>query len=750
MPSGIVCKLWNIQGKTATRSAKIQLEDSIEYVENEEKTGEILSLSESAINDPLAQLGRECQYIENDIKTLKGVYIGGHNLVSPNVKDAVKEMMEVKEFYKKTDGRAALHGMISLPEEESAVENAPKLMQLCENVLKEIFPNNQAIFAIHTNTENLHVHFIVNSVGLNGKKIHQDNNFVKEVLHYVINKYAREYGFTENEKWKAEMPTKSVFAVTKMHLRKLVDEAIEQADSIEEFVSNLREAGVIVNAGKHISLELEGFGKAVRTHQLGVNYTKDAIIERIGARKAAFESVTVGTHVANANIADIYTPTLTKLKRYRDLNPEEKKRMVRLLRAGRNPWKEQQKMNWQLRQIANELNAVNRVSELTSFYSIDGTLSGALEGIIEAKKQIENEKKIINRQKRKYKPILDIYYEMKKIEKKAYLYEHEYKMEFRPEYERYRELTRRLKNGYAKEIDEVANFVNECEERLLYAHAQLKELSEEYREIKRYEKSRGTSVKYSERLSEMLDTREMWETSSKGIFETDVFYVVSNTSDVILRVMKLPEPDGRGRLKEIMRVTVLTRYGEKIDEFDSSANLAQFRRKINECEKQYGFTECTRFSKISAAREFLRNTTRASEKDKPLPVPDKEMPTSSGRKGYTFTQIINLKSVKGANGVHYISNRDNPAYLAIVMSNENEIDIRIVGRDGKIINDVRLPVLTESTSGGYLSIVQMQREYGFSDDMVAFDNLDEAKQYMDEHHENYTGRKELTHERPQL
>ena len=109
--------------------------------------------------------------------------------------------MYIKKFFRKTDGRAALHGIISLPEEQSQIENAPKLMMLCESVMKEIFPDHQVIFAVHTNTENLHIHFIVNSVGLSGKKIHQDNKFMKEVLHPCINKYARQLGFTPNEKW---------------------------------------------------------------------------------------------------------------------------------------------------------------------------------------------------------------------------------------------------------------------------------------------------------------------------------------------------------------------------------------------------------------------------------------------------------------------------------------------------------------------------------------------------------------------
>ncbi|MBO5629476.1 MAG: relaxase/mobilization nuclease domain-containing protein, partial [Aeriscardovia sp.] len=103
-----------------------------------------------------------------------------------NIKEAVSQMMDTKKFYGKIIGRAALHMCISLPENESNIANSTKLMDLCKDVLNEIFPNNQAVFAIHTNTDNLHVHIIVNSVGLNGKNI--VGQFSRQnICHFIMN-----------------------------------------------------------------------------------------------------------------------------------------------------------------------------------------------------------------------------------------------------------------------------------------------------------------------------------------------------------------------------------------------------------------------------------------------------------------------------------------------------------------------------------------------------------------------------------
>ena len=87
--SGITCKVWNIKGETATRSTSTQLGDSIGYVLNNEKTDCKLGLEGSPITDPLGQIGRECKYVQNNIKTLSGALVGSKNLFSTNVNDSL-------------------------------------------------------------------------------------------------------------------------------------------------------------------------------------------------------------------------------------------------------------------------------------------------------------------------------------------------------------------------------------------------------------------------------------------------------------------------------------------------------------------------------------------------------------------------------------------------------------------------------------------------------------------------------------
>ena len=77
-------------------------------------------------------------------------------------------------------------------------------MMLLSDAMQQVFPENQVVYAVHTNTENLHIHFIINTVGLNGKKIHMDKKFMHEVLEPTVNKLAEKYGFTPNEIWRKD------------------------------------------------------------------------------------------------------------------------------------------------------------------------------------------------------------------------------------------------------------------------------------------------------------------------------------------------------------------------------------------------------------------------------------------------------------------------------------------------------------------------------------------------------------------
>lgn len=610
---GIVAKIWNIKEGTMGRGAAVQITDSISYITNSEKCDGVI------VNDDFMQVGREVSYVINDIKTLQGLYVGGRHI--SDIQNATNEMMQVKEFHNKLGGRVALHGIVSLPVGESGKENAGKLMMLADDLLEEIFPDHQAIYAVHTNTENLHVHFVVNTVALNGRKIHMDHNFMSKVFDPYLNKLARQYGFSPNMAWEEEKePDEIKFSDRVIKLRQIVDTAIEWSDDFDSFLHNLRNQGIQVNCGKYLSLRMEGMPRAIRSFRLGSRYTIDAIRDRLLGKREELIRSEVGDHIfAGGSPAQIYVKT-TPLKKYADMDAEEKKEAIRMLKLGRNPWREQYKSNWQLQRIAEEFHRTANIYELIRTYAPDtGNVNDALRNIIQKQKEIAEEKKVVKTKLRDYKPIIDLYKEAVKYEKRAYLYEFAGCDEYLSDYLEYKMLVDRLEKGYSKTINEVAEYVEEEENQILYAKVQVKELSSAYHTILRFAQNelRQQETEYMSLYEAVGYAKARTAAVHQGVFESSIKYIAADSvDDGYIRVVILPDIVGETRTVTAT-ISVYDKNGELKKEFSSKeANVKEFNQNISELKADMGFYRCHIFDSADEARALMKAQEEKKEKNR--------------------------------------------------------------------------------------------------------------------------------------
>lgn len=610
---GIVAKMWNIKEGSMGRGTAVQITDSISYITNSEKCDGVIA------GDGLMQVGREVSYVINELKTLQGLYVGGRHI--SDIQNATNEMMQVKEFHNKLGGRVALHGIVSLPVGESGKENAGKLMMLVDNLLEEIFPDHQAIYAVHTNTDNLHVHFVVNTVALNGRKIHMDNNFMSKVFDPYLNKLARKYGFSPNMAWEEEKePDEIKYSDRVIRLRQAVDTAIEWSDDFDSFLHNLRSQGIKVNCGKYLSLRMERMPRAIRSFRLGKRYTIDAIRDRLLGKREEMIRSEVGDHILTlGSPAQIYVKT-TPLKKYADMNAEEKQEAIRMLKLGRNPWREQYKSNWQLQRIAEEFHRTANIYELIRTYAPDtGNVNDALRNIIRKQKEIAEEKKAVKAKLREYKPIIDLYREAEKHEKRAYLYEFAGCDEYLSDYLEYKMLVDRLEKGYSKTINEVAEYVEEEENQILYAKAQAKELSSAYHTILRFAQNELSQqeVEYLSLYEAIGYTKARTAAVHQGVFESSIKYIAADGVDEgYIRVVILPDIVG-GTRTVTATVSVYDKKGELVKEFSSKeANMKEFNQSISELKGDMGFYRCHIFDSADGARAFMKAQEEKKEKNR--------------------------------------------------------------------------------------------------------------------------------------
>ena len=588
MAQGIVAKIWNITAASG-KSASAQISSSIDYIENPEKVGVMLDI------DNVNQLNNQLMYVTDEIKTVDGLYVGGRHIM--DFDNATSEMMQVKEFYGKLDGRVAMHGIISLSEEESDPRNAGKLMLLLNEFMERIFSEHQVVYAVHTNTENLHVHFVVNTVGLDGKKIHMDRSFMKKTFEPTLNQLAEKYGFTPNEKWRREpVVDKIPIAKRKVLLRKLIDHAIEQTDDVAAFIAYLRADGLEVNVGKHISVEMDDMVKAMRTNQLGENYTAKAIVRRLATKMDPLIWKGVGEHSHYLPQREMVNFVPAKMKRYQDMTRAEKKQALRLIRLGRNPWEENYIDNWQIQKMTRELNETAYVYELVHYYSNGKDNVKAAEAEILARKQkLTEEMKALRENLKRNQPIISIYDELKEYMVRAYLFDVYGRTEYVADFIKYRELVERLEVSYGKTVEEVADFVADQRGQLAYAKAQVSELSAQYREILRFTKEgrfvdKGHILSFFDAVGHKEAVRQARE---YNIFASEIRYITAkNVDDVIIRVMTMPETvDGKAIVTTKIEVMdgkdkVIRTVESK--EMDSKA----FNKEIYELAEEYGLKEC--------------------------------------------------------------------------------------------------------------------------------------------------------------
>lgn len=125
------------------------------------------------------RLRRAIDYITDLNKTCHDL-IGGNSV---NENNAFERMKIVKEYYNKCGGREYIHFVVSF----KGKQNADIAYEIADNI-SMIFENYQVIFAVHLNTSNTHIHFVINTVCvLDGHKYGQSKSDMQNLKQFIEN-----------------------------------------------------------------------------------------------------------------------------------------------------------------------------------------------------------------------------------------------------------------------------------------------------------------------------------------------------------------------------------------------------------------------------------------------------------------------------------------------------------------------------------------------------------------------------------
>ena len=255
---------------------KGRLKEVIDYANNPDKT----TAKEYLDEDLYAAI----RYVENDDKTDQTMYVSGINCSKHN---AYNEMIAVKRRFGERGKNIAYHGYQSFAIGEVTPEEAHDIGK--ETARKMWGAKYQVVVTTHLNTDNIHNHFVVNSVSFKtGRKFRNgigDRIELRKISDAICAE--RNKSVIQGNKFfsnkKAYWVEKSGKLTHRDMLRKDVEEALSQCASFKEIEYYLKTLGYRFERDfyyDHPSVYAEGWKRAVRISSLGEQYSKERIRER--------------------------------------------------------------------------------------------------------------------------------------------------------------------------------------------------------------------------------------------------------------------------------------------------------------------------------------------------------------------------------------------------------------------------------------------------------------------------------------
>ena len=244
---------------------KCRLKDIIDYAENPEKTTDLASTIE---------------YATDSNKTDSRTYVSGVNCSKFT---ALQDMIMVKKKFGEKGKNIAYHGYQSFAEGEITPAEAHEIgVETARRMWGERF---QVIVTTHLNTENIHNHFVVNSVSFkDGKKFRNqigDRHELRKISDEICKEHGKSvlegspfYGGEKDDYWVHQTGRKTHRDI----LKEDIEYCLQYSNTDDKFIMQLKSLGYEIDV-KRMSVKAKGWKKAVRLKSLG--FDTQMIVDQI-------------------------------------------------------------------------------------------------------------------------------------------------------------------------------------------------------------------------------------------------------------------------------------------------------------------------------------------------------------------------------------------------------------------------------------------------------------------------------------
>ena len=255
------------------------LKKLLEYADNPDKTVERKYLDDDLYD--------AIKYAERDDKTDEQKYVSGINCSAVNAYD---EMLFVKKQFGERGKVTAYHGFQSFKTGELTPEQAHAIG--IETARRMWGKDYQVLVTTHLNTDNLHNHFVVNSVSFHDGKKYRNSIAQHHELREISDAICKEHGLSiledapfcggqsRKDYWKGQRDGKPTH---REQLKKDIEYCLHYASKWEQFIQQLNTMGYSFDPVRE-SVRADGWQRSVRLDRLG--YPSEYIDEQL-AKNAA-------------------------------------------------------------------------------------------------------------------------------------------------------------------------------------------------------------------------------------------------------------------------------------------------------------------------------------------------------------------------------------------------------------------------------------------------------------------------------
>lgn len=223
--------------------------------------------------------GRAIEYAMREAK--KGDLVGSNLVQNDTPKDILAEFVQIQQYNTRCKNKFIRMEIGIAPQDESKL-TPENLTKICNEFSKKMgFKNHQWIACTHKDTDNLHIHMIVNRIAIDGKVYNTD--FISRRAGQIAEEISKQMGLTIAN----EVERKSKYKPEIISFERAMERAkIEQAakaiisnkpKSLKEFTEQMKKKGITVSEavnkkGNTYGLRFTGYRQTFKASQIGKEF----------------------------------------------------------------------------------------------------------------------------------------------------------------------------------------------------------------------------------------------------------------------------------------------------------------------------------------------------------------------------------------------------------------------------------------------------------------------------------------------